>query len=65
MRKMVAVLLVVVAGVTVSGCAPAYYVRAISANGTVVCQTSSGGVRTFRANAVQVRSIRIGDRCPG
>jgi len=65
MRKAIVAAVVVVAGVAVSGCAPAFYVRAVSANGTVVCQTSSGGVRTYRANPVQLRSIHIGDRCPG
>lgn len=64
MRRAIVAVALVVAGVSVSGCAPAYYVRAVSANGTVVCQTSSGGVRTYRANPSQVRSIRIGDRCP-
>jgi hypothetical protein len=63
MRK-VFVAVLVAAGVLVSGCAPAYYVRAVSANGTVVCQTSGGGVRTYRATGSQLRSIHIGDRCP-
>ena len=64
MRKVIAAAVLVVAGVSVVGCAPAYYVRAVSANGMVVCQTSSGGVRTYRATPAQVRSIRVGDRCP-
>ena len=64
MKTLVVAAVVAVAGLSVAGCAPAYYVRAVSANGTVVCQTSSGGVRTYRATGSQLRSIRIGDRCP-
>jgi len=63
MRK-VFVAALVAAAVLVSGCAPVYYVRAISANGTVVCQSGSA-VRTYRATGSQLRSIHIGDRCPG
>lgn len=64
MRKGLVVVALVVAGVAVAGCAPVFYVRAVSADGKVVCQASNGGVRTYHATGSQLRSIRIGDRCP-
>lgn len=65
MKALFVAVVVAVAGLSVAGCAPAYYVRAISSNGTVVCQASNGGVRTYQASGSALRSIRIGDRCPG
>jgi len=66
MRKMFVAVALVAAGVAVSGCVPSvvYRVTAVSVSGAVSCVAGRSG-RIVLVAPGRVRSIHIGDVCPG